>query len=66
MHFDRQFRAYHIENGKQVWQTELPRCGIATPISYTDENSKQFIVIAAGGHGKIGTETGDFVLAFSL
>jgi len=64
--FDRQFRAYNIENGTLVWQTELPRCGIATPMSYIDENGKQFIVIAAGGHGKIGTETGDFVVAFSL
>lgn len=64
--FDQQFRAYNIENGAQVWQTELPRCGIATPMSYVDGNGKQFIVIAAGGHGKIGTETGDFVVAFSL
>jgi len=64
--FDRQFRAYNIENGEQVWQTELPRCGIATPMSYMDNNGKQFVVIAAGGHGKIDLETGDFVIAFSL
>jgi quinoprotein glucose dehydrogenase len=27
---------------------------------------KQYLVIAAGGHGKLGTKQGDFVLAFAL
>jgi quinoprotein glucose dehydrogenase len=27
---------------------------------------KQYLVIAAGGHGKIGTRQGDYVLAFTL
>ena len=27
---------------------------------------KQYLVIAAGGHGKIGTKLGDYVLAFTL
>ena len=27
---------------------------------------KQFVVIAAGGHGKLGTKQGDYVVAFSL
>ena len=64
--FDKQFRAFDSGTGKQVWQTELPLCGIATPMSYVDEKGKQFIVIAAGGHGKIGLETGDYVVAFAL
>jgi quinoprotein glucose dehydrogenase len=28
--------------------------------------SKQYVVIAAGGHGKLGTKQGDYVLAFAL
>jgi quinoprotein glucose dehydrogenase len=27
---------------------------------------KQYLVIAAGGHGKLGTKQGDYVLAFAL
>jgi quinoprotein glucose dehydrogenase len=27
---------------------------------------KQYVVIAAGGHGKLGTKQGDYVVAFSL
>jgi quinoprotein glucose dehydrogenase len=33
--------------------------------SYTF-NGKQFLVIAAGGHGKLSTKQGDYVLAFAL
>jgi quinoprotein glucose dehydrogenase len=29
-------------------------------------NGKQFVVIAAGGHGKLGTRLGDSVVAFAL
>jgi quinoprotein glucose dehydrogenase len=29
-------------------------------------NGKQYVVIAAGGHGKLGTKQGDYVLAFTL
>jgi quinoprotein glucose dehydrogenase len=27
---------------------------------------RQFVVIAAGGHGGLGTRQGDFVIAFAL
>jgi quinoprotein glucose dehydrogenase len=29
-------------------------------------DGKQYLVIAAGGHGKLGTKQGDFVMAFAL
>lgn len=29
-------------------------------------SGKQYLVIAAGGHGKLGTKQGDYVIAFSL
>ncbi|WP_430907882.1 pyrroloquinoline quinone-dependent dehydrogenase [Maribacter sp. 2-571] len=64
--FDKKFRAFSSADGTVLWETELPRCGIATPMSYVDKNGKQFVVIAAGGHGKMGPEIGDFLMAFSL
>lgn len=58
-------RAFDIETGKQLWQYQLPAGGQATPMTYT-ANGKQYVIIAAGGHGKLGTKQGDYVLAFSL
>ena len=29
-------------------------------------NGKQYVVIAAGGHGKLGTKLGDYIVAYSL
>jgi quinoprotein glucose dehydrogenase len=29
-------------------------------------DGKQYVVIAAGGHGKLGTKLGDYVMAFAL
>jgi quinoprotein glucose dehydrogenase len=29
-------------------------------------DGKQYLVIAAGGHGKIGTKLGDYVIGFAL
>jgi quinoprotein glucose dehydrogenase len=44
---------------------ELPAGGQATPMTYTVKG-KQYVVIAAGGHGKLGTKKGDYVIAFVL
>ena len=32
----------------------------------TDALEKQFVVIAAGGHGTLGTKLGDYIIAFAL
>jgi quinoprotein glucose dehydrogenase len=31
-----------------------------------EANGRQFVLIAAGGHGKLGTKRGDSVVAFAL
>src|SRR5882724_1360078 len=62
---DLYLRAFDIETGKELWKYQLPAGGQATPMTYTLEN-KQYLVIAAGGHGKLGTKQGDYVLAFTL
>ena len=35
------------------------------PMTYVYEG-KQYVVIAAGGHGKLSTKQGDYVIAFAL
>jgi quinoprotein glucose dehydrogenase len=62
---DLYLRAFDSETGKELWKYPLPAGGQATPMTYT-LNGKQYLVIAAGGHGKMGTKQGDFVLAFTL
>jgi quinoprotein glucose dehydrogenase len=62
---DNIIHAFDSETGKQLWQFALPAGGQATPMTYTFKD-KQYVVIAAGGHGKLGTKQGDSVLAFAL
>ena len=62
---DSYLRAFDIETGKEIWKAELPASAQATPMTYT-MGGKQYIVICAGGHGKLGTKQGDAVVAFSL
>jgi len=62
---DDRLRAFDAETGKELWSFALPAGGQATPMTYSIAG-KQYLVIAAGGHGKIGTKLGDYVLAFTL
>jgi quinoprotein glucose dehydrogenase len=62
---DNFIHAFDAENGKEIWSYELPASGQATPMTYR-VGGKQYVVIAAGGHGKLGTKQGDYVVAFSL
>jgi quinoprotein glucose dehydrogenase len=61
-------RAFDVESGKKLWETQLPTSGGATPMTYqTRAGGKQFLVIAAGGHAKITEEKQtDEIVAFSL
>jgi quinoprotein glucose dehydrogenase len=58
-------RAVDVETGVVLWEGALPAGGQATPMTY-ESGGKQFVVIAAGGHGNLGTTFGDYVVAFSL
>jgi quinoprotein glucose dehydrogenase len=62
---DNYIRAFDADTGRELWAFELPAGGQATPMTYS-VNGKQYVVIAAGGHGKLGTKQGDSVVAFSL
>jgi quinoprotein glucose dehydrogenase len=62
---DDYLRAFDVTNGKELWRGRLPAGGQATPMSYV-RDGRQFVVIAAGGHGGAGTTRGDYVVAFAL
>jgi quinoprotein glucose dehydrogenase len=64
---DSYFRAFDIETGRELWKYHLPAGGQATPMTYrAGRNQRQFVVIAAGGHGGLKTPRGDYVIAFAL
>lgn len=63
---DDALRAYDIETGALLWRTRLPAGGQATPITYRQAGGRQFVVIAAGGHGTLGTTLGDSLVAYAL
>jgi quinoprotein glucose dehydrogenase len=64
---DDYLRAFDILTGKELWRGRLPAGGQATPMTYISaESGRQFVVISAGGHGGIGTQRGDYVIAFAL
>ena len=62
---DNYIRAFDVNNGKEIWRARLPAGGQATPMSYSIDG-RQYIVIAAGGHGSFGTKLGDYVMAYAL
>lgn len=62
---DNYLRAFDLETGKELWKGALPAGGQATPMTYAVKG-KQYVVIAAGGHGNLGTTFGDYVVAFAL
>jgi len=64
---DGYLRAFDVESGEELWKDRLPAGGNATPMTYRlGPDRRQFVVIAAGGHGKLGTRRGDFVVAYAL
>ncbi len=58
-------RAYDVETGEELWRGRLPAGGQATPMSYMWEG-RQYVVIAVGGHSRMTTTLGDYVVAFAL
>jgi quinoprotein glucose dehydrogenase len=63
---DGHLRAFDVETGRELWKAALPAGGQATPMTYRSPSGRQFVLVAAGGHGKLGTKLGDSVVAFAL
>ncbi len=62
---DEKFRAFDKLTGKLLWDYKLPFGGYATPATY-QVDGVQYVVIAAGGGGKVGTKSGDVYIAFAV
>src|SRR5690606_557329 len=62
---DKFLRAFDAETGEEIWRARLPYTANATPVTYRlRPDGRQFVVIAAGGHG--WSEPGDALIAFAL
>lgn len=60
-------RAYHSATGEELWKARLPAGGHATPAIYwSSKSQRQFVVIAAGGHGAMLSGHSDAIIAFAL
>jgi quinoprotein glucose dehydrogenase len=58
-------RAFDADSGEEIWSARLPYTANATPLSYRlKPDGRQYVVVAAGGHG--WSEPGDAVMAFAL
>ncbi len=64
---DDYLRAFDVETGEELWKARLPAGGQATPMTYRlRKDGRQFVLIAGGGHGTLGTTLGDALVAFAL
>jgi quinoprotein glucose dehydrogenase len=62
---DPHLHAFDADTGKEIWNVELPASAQSTPMTY-ESGGKQYLVICAGGHGKLKSKMGDSVVAFIL
>jgi quinoprotein glucose dehydrogenase len=63
---DQAFRALDARTGRTLWERTLPAGGNATPLTYLGRDGRQYVVIAAGGHGGLRSRNGDTIAAFAL
>jgi hypothetical protein len=64
---DSKFRAFDKETGEEIWTTDLPASGHATPMTFLGPKSgRQFVVISAGGGNKYNTRFTGKLMAFAL
>jgi quinoprotein glucose dehydrogenase len=63
---DYYLRAYDLATGAELWKARLPAGGQATPMTYTGADGRQYVLAVAGGHGSLGTKSGDAVIAYAL
>jgi quinoprotein glucose dehydrogenase len=62
---DEFFHAFDKTTGRLLWQHKMDAGGYATPCAYSVKG-RQYVVVAAGGGGKLGTKSGDGYVAFAL
>ena len=58
-------RVFDASTGEELQKVQLPVPAVATPMTYTLEG-RQYVVVAAGGHGDGSVPLGDSLMAFSV
>jgi quinoprotein glucose dehydrogenase len=62
---DRYLRAFDVRDGRELWRERIPFTANAVPMSFRlRPDSRQFVVVAAGGNPL--TQVGDALLAYAL
>ncbi len=62
---DARLRAFDAATGAEAWSAPLPASARSTPMTYVLDG-RQYVVIAAGGHGGVEGLRGDALVAFAL
>ncbi|MBB3982749.1 glucose dehydrogenase [Sphingobium fontiphilum] len=61
------FRAYDVATGRELWRAPLPAGDNTSPSTcWSDKSGRQFVVIAAGGHGAMLSSESDEIIAYAL
>jgi quinoprotein glucose dehydrogenase len=63
---DGRFRAFDAGSGTLLWETTLDASAHATPMTFMGRNGRQYVVIAAGGDGLLGSRPGSMIEAFAI
>ena len=64
--FETKLRAYAADDGRKLWEHDLPYSAHSVPGTYVWKG-KRYVVVCAGGHGKVdGSKLGGAVLAFTV
>ncbi len=64
--FETKFRAFSADDGRKLWETDLPFSAHSVPGTYVWKG-RRYVVVCAGGHGKVdGSKLGGAVIAFTV
>ncbi len=64
--FETKIRAFAADDGRLLWEDDLPFSAHSVPGSYVWKG-RRYVVVCAGGHGKVdGSKLGSAVVAFGI
>jgi quinoprotein glucose dehydrogenase len=63
---DAKLRAFDVESGEVLAEFPLEVPGQGAPVTWLGADGRQYVAVFAGGGGKAGSPSGDYVIAFRL
>jgi quinate dehydrogenase (quinone) len=63
---DKRFRAFDSRSGQLLWETELEASAHSVPMTFMGKDTRQYVVVAAGGGSFLGSAPGSRIVAFAL